>query len=364
MATPTNVLWDRDPHTAAKHQMLTNYLDAWFPIITKGFPHAGLTFVDAFAGPGEYSQGEIGSPLIALNQAHRHHVTKHGSPVRLLFIEKDSRRFEHLETLIAARFPASLRPASLDLRTVNGACEEKLIPALVELGAQAGPLFVNLDGWGADTPLRLVKHVGRQRGTEVLVTFATQHFVRFANQEETKAGDRVFGDTRWRALVATSERPLEKKRRLVDHYRYLLEQAGFPLFLTFELVDSDGRAFLLIFGTGSELGLERMKEAMWKVDHVRGQRFRDPRDLNQLALPIGDEPDLSLLERQLIEQLESLNAPASLADLKRFTLLETIYKPTHAALAVRHLEERRAVTCEWGRGHENVVVELAPLSLF
>jgi len=56
MAVPTGTLWPRDPHTAAKHQMLFTYLQAWFPIIGSRFP--GLTYVDAFAGPGEYAGGK------------------------------------------------------------------------------------------------------------------------------------------------------------------------------------------------------------------------------------------------------------------------------------------------------------------
>lgn len=63
MAVPTTTLWAREPHTAAKHQMLSGYLQAWFPIIASTFGSGGLTYVDTFAGPGEYTGHELGSPL-------------------------------------------------------------------------------------------------------------------------------------------------------------------------------------------------------------------------------------------------------------------------------------------------------------
>ncbi len=54
----------------------------------------------------------------------------------------------------------------------------------------------------------------------------------------------------------------------------------------------------------------------------------------------------------------------SLADVERFALLETIFKPTHAVAAVNNLEDERKVTCIRRRSHQDTLVELAPLSLF
>ncbi|WP_260326384.1 hypothetical protein [Streptomyces sp. TLI_185] len=42
--------------------------------------------------------------------------------------------------------------------------------------------------------------------------------------------------------------------------------------------DEGNRKLYLIFGTQHELGLEKMKDAMWKVDPSYGVRYRDPRD--------------------------------------------------------------------------------------
>ena len=67
---PETTLWPLDDHTIGKHMVLRSYMDAWLPIILSRFERA--TFVDAFAGPGEYREGEPGSPLIALNALAKH----------------------------------------------------------------------------------------------------------------------------------------------------------------------------------------------------------------------------------------------------------------------------------------------------
>ena len=60
---PRSTLWALENHTRGKHLVLKNYLDAWLPIMRK---HNGrVLFIDAFAGPGEYAEGEPGSPVIA-----------------------------------------------------------------------------------------------------------------------------------------------------------------------------------------------------------------------------------------------------------------------------------------------------------
>jgi len=59
-----------------------------------------LIYVDGFAGPGRYANGEDGSPLIALKAAlvHRDRIT---ADVWFLFIERDITRAKMLEDRIS-----------------------------------------------------------------------------------------------------------------------------------------------------------------------------------------------------------------------------------------------------------------------
>lgn len=62
---PNETVWPLEPHTAAKHALLKNYLGAWFPILASA--RGRVVFLDGFAGPGHYDGGEPGSPIIALS---------------------------------------------------------------------------------------------------------------------------------------------------------------------------------------------------------------------------------------------------------------------------------------------------------
>src|SRR5690606_29040835 len=69
VATPGTVTWRRDAHTAAKHEILARYSDAWFPIMLRATVVRSLTVCEGYAGPGEYDSeasgvpGPEGSPL-------------------------------------------------------------------------------------------------------------------------------------------------------------------------------------------------------------------------------------------------------------------------------------------------------------
>jgi hypothetical protein len=322
MAAPTSLLWDRDPHTKAKHDMLSRYLDAWFPIVASKWSDTGLTYAEGFAGPGEYLNGGMGSPLLALQAATRPEVSKHPTDIRMIFVEKSPDRLGHLKALVEQRGLGRAR---------------------------------------IHTPYPVVERFGASRSSEVLITLKTQWFARFATVADVQAGDIVFGETGWRDVAHQPAR--EKKRFLTERYLGRLHDAGFRHTLTFEMIDEGGNGLFLIFGTDNLLGVEKMKDAMWSVDKVRGQRFRDPRDLSQLTFEaIDTDPDLALLSQQLVARLKA--GPQSLENLKDYALRETMFKKAHTDPAVRRLEAAGEVERTSARRHEDVIVQLAQPRLF
>ncbi|WP_419153356.1 hypothetical protein [Streptomyces lividans] len=131
-----------------------------------------------------------------------------------------------------------------------------------------------------------------------------------------------------------------------EQYRNTLRQAGFTHTLYFEMVDEGGRMLYLIFGTQHELGLEKMKDAMWKVDPSYGVRYRDPRDTQQQMLDLVFEPDTAPLRRILHDFISETPDGRTIPELKRYALLETVYRPAQVIETVRQLREAGAVTTE------------------
>ena len=359
MAVPTGILWERDLHTAAKHTLLRRYLSAWFPIMASQFRDLGITFFDGFAGPGKYTNAQDSSPVIAVEQALRSDVTCYGTQTRLVFIEDHRGRAEHLRRHLADRFPHANSQPDLVIRVHHGKCADLFEQAIGEVGGWGGPVFANLDGWGADADYEIVQRVAQQPSSEVLVTFEDQFFIRFAKGEQ-EAGERVFGHSEWRRVDGLPT--AEKKRFLLELYREGLHSAGFRYVLTFEMIDEGGHSLHLFFGTTNKVAVRKFKDALWKVDGVSGQRFRDPRDPSQLSFDM-QHPDFTPLESRILELLGEREH--SMAELREHALLETIYLETHVKPVVdRLIDERKVERPHTGRSYADRILRLAERQLF
>jgi three-Cys-motif partner protein len=101
MAAPRPTVWELEPHTRAKHELLKRYLQAWMIILSQG-KFAEILYIDGFAGPGEYAGGEAGSPIIALDTAleFKPPLT---AKVHFLFVEERDDRADHLRKQVALR---------------------------------------------------------------------------------------------------------------------------------------------------------------------------------------------------------------------------------------------------------------------
>ena len=64
--------WEMKPQTEIKHDLLTEYLKRWTPILGRSQNEQRvLHYIDGFAGRGTYNSGEEGSPFRAMQILHR-----------------------------------------------------------------------------------------------------------------------------------------------------------------------------------------------------------------------------------------------------------------------------------------------------
>ncbi|MET7833707.1 hypothetical protein ABZS44_12830 [Micromonospora sediminicola] len=142
--------------------------------------------------------------------------------------------------------------------------------------------------------------------------------------------------------------------------RPALAAAGFPLVTEVELV-GDGPARLLGYATGSDRGLEAVKEALWAVDEYAGVRYRDPADPQGPLLDISLEPEPGPLRRELLAEL-ARSGPRTVSELRRFAATDTVYRPADANRALASMLAAGAVTRdpEHGRLGGDVRISVAP----
>jgi three-Cys-motif partner protein len=330
---PADVIWECKPHTVAKHRLLEGYLEAWYPILMQVPWVESVTYAEGFAGSGTYTNGERGSPVIAAELfLRRRSFLDNGKRLTMVLVEKEERRLASLrEQMAKAVSRHGVLPPTLTITYQSGECARRLLPSLAAAGARQGPIFAFLDSFGGpDVPLGIARAIAQVAASEVLVTFGTTFLTRFGGLDHHQAsGDQVFGGPAWRQVA---ELPAEQKKPfLVNTYRASLHNAGFTYVTSFEMIDDTGSDLHLVFGTSNPRGLEKMKDAMWNIDPVRGVHYRDPRDPDQLTFDFTPSADLNPLRRALLAELAT--GERTLAQLQHHALLETVYRSPHATKA-------------------------------
>lgn len=328
MPAPTKTVWPMEPHTRAKHEILRRYLEAWSAILgLGGFPT--IAYVDGFAGPGIYDNGEEGSPIIALKAALRHQ-TRISTEVRFLFIEQDKKRAARLQECVEALE----RPPNFRTRIAEGMSFEEgfrkyLLDPHREKNKPLPPTFAFIDPFGwTGVPFALVKEILANKGCEVLFNFMYEEINRFIEHpDQPKNFDALFGTAVWRGVKEIFD---ARARREFLHDLYvsqLRNAAGARYVRSFEMRNKkDATDYFLFFATNSEKGMEKMKEAMWKVDESGAFRFSDATNPEQTLL-FTPSPDFAGLRRAIVERFAG--SEVTVAEVEDFVLAETPFRITH-----------------------------------
>jgi hypothetical protein len=85
--------------------------------------------------------------------------------------------------------------------------------------------------------------------------------------------------------------------------------------------------YFLFFATNNLRGLEKMKEAMWKVDESGSFQFSDYTDSLRLMSLFGTEPDYALLTKLIT--VEFSGKTISISNLEAWVIAETPFLPKH-----------------------------------
>jgi len=306
-------VWERPPHTKAKHDILTRYLGAWFGIFGTSRYHQRVNVLDGFAGPGRYDDDEPGSPVLTLNTLldHRSFVTFGDTTFNFIFNEWNDERFASLQAVLAGvRASRTPWPKTVHVHERNLNFQELARELLdsIPAGRQLAPTFAFIDPFGyKDVPMALIRDLVSHSSCELFIYFDFNSVNRFAN-----AGNV---DPHFTALFGCDEyknAPTADAGRgqfIHDLYeRQLRQECDFAHICGFEMVNTSGHTgSYLFFCTRNDQAYDRMKEAMWKLAPGGGYRF-DDRLAGQPVL-FEDEANTGPLQDELAQHFGGSTVP-------------------------------------------------------
>jgi len=332
MSKITTTIWKMKPHTEAKHIILRKYLYAWLPIISRY--NGRVIYVDGFAGPGEYIGNKDGSPVIAIKAVIEHKLRPlMKAEFRFLFIEIYKDRCNHLEQVLSRlKIPPDVK---IDIKIKCGEFHKELGQLLDKIekdNLTLAPTFVFIDPFGfSGVPIDLIKRIMSKPKCEVLITFMYEDIIRWLKVPSNATHlDALFGSEDWRKIDENKE--LSTEERVYEfHNLYqsqLKECAKIKFIRSFMMVNKYNKPdYFLFFGTNNILGLEKMKEAMWKVDKLGSYNFSDATyDPNQAVL-FERTPDFLKLKKEILNKFKGKKV--AIEDLENFVIQKTAFLRGH-----------------------------------
>ena len=263
-------------------------------------PGADIFYVDGFAGPGEYANSPKGSPIAAIDAAKAALALSGGhwkaGAIHCIFIESDEKRFNHLKLVLGQVEPSKWIKIHLIHKSFSDGMAQ-LKSEIPRSFSGASPLFVFIDPFGATgVPFSIVADILKVSRSEVLINFDADGIARIYRAEDRANSavllDEIFGNHDWEKGLAGITDFSELCRQVLKLYKENLRRLpNIRYDFAFEMrTRATTLNYYLVFASQHHLGLEKMKEAMKKVDQTGTYQFTDAH-VNQYSLFRFDEPE-------------------------------------------------------------------------
>ena len=337
------MLWKCQPRTRAKLTIIKSYLSAWFNILAvRQYPH--VIYLDGFCGPGQYSDGEDGSPVIAARLANEAARKYPGFKATLLLIDQDQDALSHLQTLSEISSPHP----NVDIKIYAGKFLDELDNIIAYLKAHPNsPTFSFIDPFGfGQSPFDKLKLLMHNESSELFVNFWCGYMNRFKQHHDEDVVDKVRGMVGLDDLAPIID-SFDPIGTLCDLFELNLKKLGRHT-LKFAMRDEGNIRDNAFFFCGRQpRGFEKIKEAMWQIDPINGSEFSAHADskIDRTQVTLFDPgPQTGKLSRMLTEQFGSQkNVPIS--QILKWVVEETPnFLAKHARQELDNLLNRGTIT--------------------
>lgn len=298
--------WEYREHTKVKHILLKKYLTAWIPILGRWNPK--ICYFDGFAGRGEYTDGTLGSPLIALKVADE--LSQYFGEIICFFIEKDADNFKNLENVLEREKSRIQNWQKIKVIKENNEFANvinEIFGYLRKEKSTLAPSFFFVDPFGfSGIPFSTIQKILENPKTEVFFTFMVRDIARFIQLPELEEiFNKLFGTYKWRKILNSSEKP---ELALINLYREQLHDiAGVKYSWPFRVCTSEKvqTLYYLLHVTNNFKGHSIMKNIMFNQSAEGNFAYLGPQDITaRTQMRLFDVHSVEDLKKFLLDRFK------------------------------------------------------------
>jgi len=338
--------WKYREHTRVKHILLEKYLAAWMPILGKWNPR--ICYFDGFAGKGEYTEGTLGSPIIALKVADG--LSTYFGKLICFFVEKDKENFNNLEEVLEREKLGIKNWQKIELVKENDEFANVTGKILQYLEKEKGilvPAFFFVDPFGfSGIPFNAIKKILSNPKTEVFFNFMARDIARFIEHPQLRETfTELFGTEEWRNVISLPDR----EKALMELYRKKLHEVAKVEFTwPFRVCSAEKvqTLYYLLHATNNFKGHSIMKGIMFNQSSLGSFAYLGPKDISERSqIRLFDVHDIGELKKYLLERFkdETLTYDKVQEKVCHPWYSEPPYIDKHFRQALKELEKERKV---------------------
>ena len=299
--------WEYKEHTRVKHILLRKYLKVWITALGKYNPK--ICYFDGFAGRGEYKDGTLGSPLLALKLSGE--LSGYFKELICYFVEKDTDNFDNLTEVLKREKPNIKNwNNKIKVRVENDEFAKIVVRIFDEMkeGHLLVPSFFFIDPFGfTGVPFHVITRILSNPKTEVFFTFMVRDIARFIELPELEGiYKNLFVTDKWKGIQASSPKP---EVALINLYREQLhEVAKVKYSWAFRVCTSEKvqTLYYLIHATNNFKGHSIMKNIMFNQSALGDFAYLGPQDVTaRVQMKLFDINSVEELKKHLLERFES-----------------------------------------------------------
>jgi len=298
--------WEYKQHRRVKHILLEKYLTAWIPILGRYNPK--ICYFDGFAGRGEYADGTLGSPLIALRVADR--LSNYFGEMVCVFVEKDRSNFENLEYVLKREKETITHWSKIRVIKENdefGNVIGDIFEFLEKQNSILVPSFFFVDPFGfRGIPFTIVHKILGNPKTEVFFTFMVRDIGRFTKLPELEnCLNTLFGGEEWRAVLSSAEKPEIALKELYRERLHKVANVRYSWAFRVSMSERAQTLYYLVHATNNYKGHNIMKSIMYNQSALGDFAYLGPEDITARSqMSLFDVQDIGQLKKHLLKKFQ------------------------------------------------------------
>jgi three-Cys-motif partner protein len=341
------------PHSQAKLDLYKSYLEKYFTILGLAKWVTKINIYDIFCGSGLYDDGNIGSPLIAVECVKTNNTLfeQNGwnkKEITLNIHDGATNKIDKVKNILKDELIENCK-----INFYNYEANEMLDLTTKEVNAFSSSerTLVFIDPYGySDINKRKLLNLIQKSHTEILLFLPAMQMYRFSEIAFDDVERKCYEDLR---NFISDFMDINQKYESVFEFINAIT-AGFSFdgnyYSCSHYLERDkGNYYAVFFITSHIYGLERMLEVKWKADPSQGKGYKKNTISNDLfggeLIEYDKKNQLEFLTKLFIDEIKKQN---SISNVEVYELaVKNAFLPKHCNAVIKQLsKESKIVTCD------------------